>query len=489
MGVTRSNGCLLCVKRRVKCDERVPGCARCETYGRPCPGFDRGFQFVAGKPYRSRRRPKTEESSSQDETNPASVEFDTDVVSQAAYQLQTQASGPLSLISADSNVLQGLDIVLDEVSQPYQLNSAYVISRWLRFLPGVYGRNRTLDSAIKCFVSHHVGNVAKNQQALWYARSTYVEALARLRNSLDNPAEGLSSEMFCAVLLLCMYEVGGFQITLRWTMADLVKLFANTTDSVSWMKHAQALSQLTEIRGFGRYVNEFDLTLLKASRGLIVMHSLFSGQKCFLTSRSWHSVMEKHVNTGLLAELDRLVEEFFAFFTFAPSFIHELYDLKQTDLSDPRVQQRISNLATRSFDMINKVSAWYEQFSTTVPLPTQARSSTGDKLFPIVLIYSDVNSGTLFCGYYSYMLLLHEILRACGCPGEHAAMVVHFRDLICQSIEYNTRGMLGPYRMGFSLRAVYETADPVTRAWLEGWLERLSKAYAAVQPRNFGMVD
>lgn len=36
------------------------------------------------------------------------------------------------------------------------------------------------------------------------------------------------------------------------------------------MKHAKALSQLTEIRGCGRYVNEFDLTLLKASRGLIV---------------------------------------------------------------------------------------------------------------------------------------------------------------------------------------------------------------------------
>ncbi|KAK1143917.1 hypothetical protein N8T08_006032 [Aspergillus melleus] len=431
-----------------------------------------GFSATRGSPDAQDARPTAdlvpEDGSSKDETSSMDVETDTAIVSQAAYQLQTQAPSPLSITPADSNVLQSLDIVLDEVSQPYQLNSAYVISRWLRCLPAVYGRNRTLDSTIKCFVSHHVGNVVGDEQALWYARSAYVEALARLRNSLDHPAEGLSSEVFCAVLLLCMYE-----------------LFANTTDSVSWMKHAQALSQLTQIRGFGRYVDDFDLTLLKASRGLIVMHSLFSGQKCFLASSTWHSVMEKHVNTGLSAKLDRLVEEFFAFFTSAPSLIHELYDLKQADRADPRVQQRIANLVTRSFDMINKVSAWYEQFSTTVPLPTQARSSTGDKLFPIVLVYSDVNSGTLFCGYYSYMLLLHEILRTCGCPGEHAATVVHFRDLICQSIEYNARGMLGPYRMGFSLRAAYETADPVTKAWLEVWLERLSKAYAAVQPRNF----
>lgn len=117
--------------------------------------------------------------------------------------------------------MQGLDIVLDEVSQPYQLNSAYVISRWLRCLPAVYGQNRALDSTIKCFVSHHIGNMMGNGHALWYARSAYVEALARLRKSLEKPAEGLSSEVFCAVLLLCMYEVSFlWEVILRWVMAD-----------------------------------------------------------------------------------------------------------------------------------------------------------------------------------------------------------------------------------------------------------------------------
>lgn len=36
------------------------------------------------------------------------------------------------------------------------------------------------------------------------------------------------------------------------------------------MKHAKALSQLVQIRGPDRYTNELDITLLKASRGLIV---------------------------------------------------------------------------------------------------------------------------------------------------------------------------------------------------------------------------
>jgi hypothetical protein len=40
-----------------------------------------------------------------------------------------------------------------------------------------------------------------------YARSAYGEALRGLRKSLETPAEGLSSHIFCAVVLLCMYEV------------------------------------------------------------------------------------------------------------------------------------------------------------------------------------------------------------------------------------------------------------------------------------------
>lgn len=216
---------------------------------------------------------------------------------------------------------------------------------------------------------------------------------------------------------------------------------------------------------------------------------MFSGQKCFLDLESWHAVMQNHVNTGLSAKLDHLVEEFFAYFTSAPSLIHELYSLKQADPTDPQTQRRGSDLVARTLDMLGRVSSWYERFSTTVPLPTEALSSTGDKLFPVVLIYSDINSGTIFCSYYSYMLFLHMILRACGYPDDHEAMMAYFRDLICQSLEYNTRGLLGPYRMGFSLLAAYETADPVTKTWLGGWLQRLSRVYAVVHPSNYGVMN
>ncbi|PYH86211.1 hypothetical protein BO82DRAFT_418590 [Aspergillus uvarum CBS 121591] len=40
-----SAGCILCRKRKVKCDEGKPGCQRCITHGVPCPGYPDAFAF------------------------------------------------------------------------------------------------------------------------------------------------------------------------------------------------------------------------------------------------------------------------------------------------------------------------------------------------------------------------------------------------------------------------------------------------------------
>ncbi|KAI9928158.1 hypothetical protein ASPWEDRAFT_170845 [Aspergillus wentii DTO 134E9] len=455
--VARSSGCSLCVKRRVKCDERLPGCARCETYGKPCPGYDRNFKFVTGKPHRTRRRRP-------DSEGRTSSGNDSDNHHQSLIQRDQQ---PSSLISADLNVLQSLGLLIDEFSRPSPATSAFIVSRWFTFLPSMYGRNRTLDATIKSFTVYHFGNVTRNDSMIRYARCTYVEALNRLQASLST-TEGLSSDIFCAVMLLCLYE-----------------LFTNTHDSESWMKHAKGLSQLAEARGRDCYLNEIDNTLLKAARGLIVMHSLFSGQKCFLTSGDWHAVMKQPFNTGLSADFEHLIEQFFAYFTFAPSLVHKLYDLKEADPISPDSWLRMSNILERALDMKSKIEAWYVEFSRIVSPPTETLTASDDTLYPTALIYSDVNNASIHCGYYSYMVIIHEILKACGYPGQHQAMVIYFRDQICKSVEYNGSGLLGPYRMAFPLRVAFEVADPATRLWIEGRLKRLSKIYAALRPQNF----
>ncbi|RAH40406.1 Zn(II)2Cys6 transcription factor domain-containing protein [Aspergillus brunneoviolaceus CBS 621.78] len=462
--VARSKGCVLCVQRRVKCDQRQPGCAKCETYGEPCPGYGPRFKFIVGKPYRTQRRRKS--GSNQDGSSPESLAV---VQSQPLRQRTNPLCNLSSIASADMNLSQCLCVLTQEISKPFAANSAHVTSRWFGFLPTVYGRSRTLDLTIKSFTAHQIGNLTSDPQAAQYARQLYVESLYRLRTSLGNSRECYSPEVFCAVMLLCLYE-----------------LFTNVHDADAWMKHAKGLSQLVELRGAARCTTEFDHVLLKAARGLIVMYSLFSGQRCFLALEEWHTVMKQHPNSGLGDDLANLVEQFFAYFTSAPGLVHQLYDLKDADFTKPDTVAKASDLLFQVLVMQNKLSEWLANLSAVTPLPGETRSASGDLYYPTVLEYSDESAASIFCGYYSYMIIIHEILRVCGYPGDHSATVVYFRDQICKSVEYNARGLLGPYRMGFPLRVAYEVADPATRAWIEGRLERLSKVYAAVRPQNFG---
>ncbi|KAL3462294.1 hypothetical protein BJX64DRAFT_140758 [Aspergillus heterothallicus] len=463
--VHRSTGCLLCVKRRVKCDERLPSCMRCETYGKPCPGYERGFKFVTAKPYRSQRKPRSPTSTD--------VQYRATPSFGAGSEVEHESPGlwtigRLSPALGDITMMQCLSNITDEISQPFPASSGYVISRWFLLFPSIYGQNRTLDSAMKAFVAHHVGNVTLNKQAVQYARASYGEALSRLRKSLDNPSECFSSEIYCSVLLLCLYE-----------------LFADADRGDVWMSHARALSQLTEARGPSRYKNQLDSTLLKASRGLIVMYSLFGGVDCILATDEWHNVMKQQCNPGLSFQFDNLVEEFFTYFTQSPSLVHKLYSLKEADFTNTTTLLRLSEMLKETLEVQEKLALWYNRFCQTTPAPNEVPSSTADTLYPVVLYYSDVNSATIYCSYYSYMVLVHEILKTCGYPGEHEAMVTYFRDKICKSVEYTAQGLLGPYRMGFALRVAWEVADAVTKEWIRGCLKTFSEFYSVMREENY----
>ncbi|KAJ5145495.1 uncharacterized protein N7515_000059 [Penicillium bovifimosum] len=300
----------------------------------------------------------------------------------------------------------------------------------------------------------------------------------------------------------------------------MYELFTDTESPDSWMKHAKGLGQLARIRGPDRYNTELDMALLKASRGVIVssiiessrlvffecakehidtscrnmlifeqvMHAMFSGEECFLASDQWHDIMLRRFNEDLPEGLYYSIEEFFAYMTYAPDLVHKLYSLRNPGVTCAEKSQRVPELVIQALEMQTKLATWYERFSHIAPTPTETISSTGDELYPIVLTYMDVNCATIYCGYYAYMVIIHEVLRSCGYPGEHDAMVVYFRDQICKSVEYNTRGLLGPYRMGFPLRVVFEIADPVTKAWVLDRLEHLSKSYAAMRPENYKTV-
>ncbi|KAL2857053.1 hypothetical protein BJY01DRAFT_242456 [Aspergillus pseudoustus] len=60
---SRSTGCGMCRKRKIRCDEGRPGCRKCELYGAQCPGYKRPLEvrFHAGPRGRITSAAKREE--------------------------------------------------------------------------------------------------------------------------------------------------------------------------------------------------------------------------------------------------------------------------------------------------------------------------------------------------------------------------------------------------------------------------------------------
>lgn len=152
--------------------------------------------------------------------------------------------------------LQLISTLVDDLPKSDSASDMLVIARWLSFLPGRFGKSKTLDAAMICFTTQQIGTACDDQQMLRYGRSSYVQALVQLQRSLNNPVEAVKSETQCAAMLLCVYE-----------------LFAGTTAFNSWTKHAAGISRLMQYRGPDEFYNEFDHAMLLAFRSIIVSRS------------------------------------------------------------------------------------------------------------------------------------------------------------------------------------------------------------------------
>jgi hypothetical protein len=64
-----------------------------------------------------------------------------------------------------------------------------------------------------------------------------------------------------------------------------------------------------------------------------------------------------------------------------------------------------------------------------------------------------------------------------------------FADNICKSEECLGSGPWGASRMGFSLRIAFEVHNVARRNWIMDKLEKMSKTYAATNPKSYPKVE
>ncbi len=270
VGIPRSRGCLLCIRRRVRCDEGRPGCARCVTYGTECPGYGRSAKFVDGK-HQVRRRAKAEHHGGggdlvpQDaaavvahrwsreaarpgpasrpplteaavaKRRPGSVSVPTerrvdtgssstwfatrdsiwdvsweDVDELGRWVMPAMAYSALSVprgLRADRAAFINTVLEMVDLDRPLQGTGNMFYGAWFDRVHGRLGRKVTLDSAVCSFALHLMGKARGDKGLVVQSRRLYGQSLGALQRALTHPEEWRSSETLCTAMVLCMFEV------------------------------------------------------------------------------------------------------------------------------------------------------------------------------------------------------------------------------------------------------------------------------------------
>lgn len=194
--------------------------------------------------------------------------------------------------------------------------------------------------------------------------------------------------------------------------------------------------------------------------------------------------MRKSSDDSLSPEINDLNEDFFGLFTLCPGLVHDTFRLALHKETIPDAAERASELLKRAVSMRQELLSWIPRLDGLVPPPKEIPSPSSDELFPVSLWYEDTMSAAIYCAFYSYMVVVHQILRFLQWPGEPRSTAVYYRNCICRSAEYNGSGILGPFRMGFSLLvaqdAAREDVDAPIREWIQRLIKRLSRSYGAL---------
>jgi hypothetical protein len=268
------------------------------------------------------------------------------------------------------------------------------------------------------------------------------------------------------------------------------------------MKHAAGIARLMQFRGAKSHANEFDNSMLIAFKGIIVclssiyscevllivlqtLECLFNGKPCFLAEKEWRDVAGLNFNQCVPDYLHNLFQDFSFYMASLPELLGDSFEVrgaKKLGKPSPFSVDETLILANRSLDLYLRFREWGNRFMHIVPFPKETLSTTQDSLFPVVYRYDSPSAATVYCSYWACIILLQEILTTLGCQPDDAMGDEELVNNICKSVEFNSTGTWGPYRMGFSLRIAWELASPPVKDWIAKWHTRFNETYAATSP-------
>lgn len=195
------------------------------------------------------------------------------------------------------------------------------------------------------------------------------------------------------------------------------------------------------------------------------MEALFSGKSCFLDGEGWRDLALQPSDHTISTQYYLQTVEFARCLAACSGLAKKAYAIGSA------TPKRVSSLAQRTLKLRDRLSQWFEGFTLFAPPPKEVPSAVQDSLYPVVYHYCNSCSAIAFCGYYATVIILHRILIECKYHADFSDEISESVDKIWRSIEYlSGTGILGPYRLGFSIRVAFEVVPLTTKLWIRKWL-------------------
>lgn len=191
VGVPRSTGCPLCIKRRIKCDQTTPSCTNCRRYGVECPGYERVVKFVGGSKHKVRGNVR------------GNINTGNSIIT-------PQIPSPLR----PNNLRQQYTInIIHSLQKSTSADEIAIFAPWFEGVPrrlfesGEGLGSKALDAAMTAFALHLLGKAEGSVGLVAESRAVYGMALVALRRALGC---GIwwRGEALCAAMVLTLFEVG-----------------------------------------------------------------------------------------------------------------------------------------------------------------------------------------------------------------------------------------------------------------------------------------
>ncbi|KAJ5101098.1 hypothetical protein N7456_007150 [Penicillium angulare] len=188
----KSLGCGTCKKRKIRCDLGLPGCARCIKRGTPCPGYDKGRNFVHHTVVTRRENQGTTKRP----------------IAQLVGHLKPLALPETFSMSAEVRTKlfsDFLSIYFPVAQGQFGKNDSlyYLMTRF----PAMAGESALLDRAVIALAAAWVGKMKNNEVLKHQGTELYSSAIRLLARRLSDGSLPTADVLF-AVVVFMNYESG-----------------------------------------------------------------------------------------------------------------------------------------------------------------------------------------------------------------------------------------------------------------------------------------